>query len=203
MDELLGKLAHLMNHRHEAGDDGFSELMEKILSPWPDVGWELGPDLVDPDIERLSLFLSGVLEPDAESSLAARLPLTEQGWIISLGIPPRDWDIYFEATMNGQDFDIEGREWFWSMADAGDQVTLTIAPPDQFGNLTDEELRDLAGIILAGELGESNVRTLVRWFDVSPTRQGAGEWLPMESLRKKFVEKFPDCEYSGWLATSR
>jgi hypothetical protein len=207
LEKLLNNLSHLMNHREQAGDEGFSELMAKILSRWPEVGWELGPDLIDPGIDRLSLSVDDMPELRTNPSL----PLQGEGWMISLGIPPRDWEIYFEAKMNGKDLNIEGSEWFWTIVDVDPepeaevdkQVMITIAPSSQFGNLTDDELAELAGIIVTGELGESNVSRLVRWIDVSSTRQGSAEWSPMESLRKKFVEKFPDCEYGGWLATSR
>jgi hypothetical protein len=207
MDELLRNLSHLMNHREQAGDEGFSELMAKILSHWPDAGWELGPDLADPGIDRLSLSVDDM--PELRTILS--LPLQGDGWVIGLGIPPRDWEIYFEAKMNGKDLHIEGSEWFWSIvdvdpqpdADVDEQVMITIAPSSQFEKLTDDELGELAGIIVTGELGEWNVSRFVRWIDVSPTRRDSEEWFPMESLRKKFVEKFPDCEYGGWLATSR
>jgi hypothetical protein len=213
MDELLRNLSHLMHHREQAGLEGFPELMGQILGPWADMGWELGPDLVAPGIDRLSLSLWDVLELRIDPPLAVQLPVNGEGWTIGLGIPPRDWEIYFEATMNGQDLQIEGREWFWAIADvdpspeveAGvdNQVMITIAPSSQFETLTDDELEELAGIIVTGELGEANVARLVRWIDVSPVRQRSEEWFPVESLRKKFVEKFPDCEYGAWLAASR
>lgn len=206
MDKLLSDLSHLMNQREQAGE-GFSKLMAQILSRWPDVGWELGPDLVAPDIDRLSLSVDDMPALRTNPSL----PLQGDGWIIGLGIPPRDWEIYFEAKMNGKDLEIEGSEWFWTMVDVDpepdaevdEQVMITIAPSNQFEKLTDDELGELAGIIVTGELGESNVSRFVRWIDVSPARLASEEWFPMESLRKKFVEKFPDCEYGGWLATSR
>jgi hypothetical protein len=206
MDKLLSDLSHLMNHREQAGD-GFSELMAQILSRWPDAGWELGPDLVAPDIDRLSLSVDDMPALRTNPSL----PLQGNGWMIGLGIPPRDWEIYFEAKMNGKDLKIEGSEWFWTMVDVDAepdaevdaQVMITIAPSNQFEKLTDDELAELAGIIVTGELGESNVSRFVRWIDVSSARLASEEWLPMESLRKKFVEKFPDCAYGDWLATSR
>jgi len=211
LDKLLNNLSHLMNHREKAGDAGFSELMAQILSQWPDVGWELGSDPVSPDIDRLSLSVDDVPELRSNPTLAAQLPLKGEGWIIGLGIPPRDWEMYFEAEMNGKDLKIEGSEWFWTIVDVDpepdaevdQQMMITIAPSSQFEKLTDDELGELAGIIVTGELGESNVSRFVRWIDVSPTRQGSGEWFPMDSLRKRFVEKFPDCEYGDWLATSR
>jgi hypothetical protein len=203
MDDLLSNLSHLMNHRKQVNEEAFSELMAKILSPWPEAAWELGPDLVDPDIDRLSLSVRDVPELRTNSSLAAQLPSTGQGWIIDFGLPPRDWEIYFEATINGEDLEIEGSEWSWSMADAGGQVTLKIVPADQFRKLGDQESNDLAGIIVTGELGESNVSKFVKSVDVSRTEQASEQWFPMESLRKKFVEKFPDCEYGAWLVSSR
>lgn len=157
MDKLLSNLSHLMNHREQAGDEGFSELMAKILSRWPDVGWELGPDLVDPGIDRLSLSVDDIPELRTNPSL----PLQGNGWIIGLGIPPRDWEIYFEAKMNGKDLKIEGGEWFWAIVDVDpepdaevdEQVMITIAPSSQFERLSDDELGELAGIIVTGELG--------------------------------------------------
>lgn len=207
MDELLSNLSHLMNHREQAGEEGFVELMGKILSHWPDVGWELGPDLLAPNIDRLSLSMNGSINDAPELRmnpvLAARLPVKGDGWIIGLGLPPRDWEMYFEATMNGQDLEIEGSEWFWSMTDAGDQGMLTIAPSIQFRHLADEELSELAGIIVTAELGETNVSRFVTSIAVSRTRQGSEQWFSMDSLRKKFVEKFPDCGYGAWLSSSR
>jgi hypothetical protein len=177
------------------------------------MGWELGPDLVNPDVYRLSLSLWDVLQLRTDPPLAEQLPVKGDGWLIDLGIPPRDWEMYFEAKMNGKDLAIEGREWFWSIADVDvdvdpeadvdAQVMITIAPSSPFETLTDEEPEEFAGMIVTGELGEANVARLVRWIDVSATRQGPEEWFPMERLRKKFMEKFPDCEYGAWLVASR
>lgn len=211
MDKLLSDLSHLMNHREQAGAEGFSELMGEILGQSYDMGWELGPDLLAPDSYRLSLSLWDVRELRTDPPLAGHLPVKGEGWTIGLGIPPRDWEMYFAAKMNGKDLEIEGSEWFWAIADVDPdpeadvdkQVVITIAPSGQFATLNDEELEEFAGIIVTGELGESNVAKFVRWIDVSPTRQGADAWFPMDSLRKTFVEKFPDCEYGAWLATSR
>lgn len=165
MNELLKNLSHLMNHREQAGTEGFSELMGQILGQWSDIGWELGPDPVAPDIFRLSLSLWDVREMHMDPPLADQLPVKGEGWIIDAGIPPRDWEIYFEASMNGKDLNIEGSEWFWAMADvdpdpdadANEQVMITIAPSSQFETLTDDELEEIAGIIVTGELGEANV----------------------------------------------
>lgn len=209
MDKLLTNLSHLMNHREQAGAEGFAELMGKIVGE--DMGWELGPDLLSPATYRLSLSWWDVRALDMSPPLAEQLPLKGDGWIIAAGIPPRDWEMYFEATMNGKDLNIEGAEWWYAMADVDPdpdasvdhQVMLTIAPSSQFAGLTDEELEEFANIIVTGELGDVNVATFVRWIDVSSTRLASEEWFPMDSLRKKFAEKFPECEYSSWLATSR
>jgi hypothetical protein len=211
MDKLLSNLSHLMKHREQAGEEGFSELMGQILSQSPDMGWELGPDLLAPDTYRLSLSSWDVLELCTNPLLAEQLPVKGDGWVIGLGMPPRDWEMYFEANMNGKDLAIEGSEWFWTIADVepnpdadvDKQVMITIAPSSQFATLTDEELEEFAGIIVTGELGELNVARFVRWIDVSTTKEGSDAWFPMDSLRKKFVEKFPDCEYGAWLVTSR
>jgi hypothetical protein len=69
MDSLLSNLSHLMNHREQAGDEGFSELMAQILSRWPDVGWELAPDPAAPGIDRLSLSVGDVPELSRNPSL--------------------------------------------------------------------------------------------------------------------------------------
>lgn len=41
MDKLLTNLSHLMNHREQAGAEGFAELMGKIVGQ--DMGWETWP----------------------------------------------------------------------------------------------------------------------------------------------------------------
>lgn len=203
MEELLSNLSHLMNYRKQVPEEGFSELMGKILAQWPGAGWELGPDPAAPDIDRLSLSVSGVPALQSDPSLAAQLPLRGDGWVIGLGIPPRDWEMYFEATLAGRELEVEGSQWQWNMADAGAQVVLTVAPPERFGTLDDESLRELAGVIVGGELGESNVAAHVQSIGVARRAGGAQQWLPMARLRSSFVDRFPDCEYAAWLAASR
>lgn len=203
MDELLENLSHLMNYREQAGEEGFVELMAAILAPWPGIAWERGPDLSDPRIERLSLSLSGPQCAGMVDALAARLPLTGPGWVIGLGIPPRDWEMFFVADFGGRTVQVEGSAWAWRMDDDGERVRLTIASPASFDMLADEELAELAGILASGELGESNLSAWVRVIDVSRTQPDSAQWFPMAKLRQHFAKRFPECDYAPWLAASR
>lgn len=203
MDELLRNLAHLMKHRTQIDRTAFAELMGQILDSWPGVAWEFGPDPSAPHIDRLSLSVDEGAKVSSKRMIAAQLPLIGDGWTIALGIPPRDWEMYFEATLNGHELGIEGATWRWRMADAGSQIALILAAPDQLNSLTDNDLGELAGIIVNGELGESNCLTHVKSIATRSMKQDAQQWHPMDQLRNTFVEKFPGCEYGAWLAASR
>lgn len=204
MQELVNNLSHAMNTRHQVPTEEFIDLMGKIVSGLPGIGWELGPGLDDPDTDLLSLsvmYAPGVLD---DAAFVAAFPLHGEGWMADLGIPPRDWEMYFRATLDGQRHEIEGSEWHWQMADGENgKASLVLAAPASFGSFDAEALREFAHIIAVGELGERNVLRHLASVDAVAMDQPDAAWQPMTSLRRGFVERFPTCAYAAWLRASR
>lgn len=204
VENLLRDLEHLLNHRNQVPEEGFVALMGKILAPLPSVGWEYGPDVLDPAIDRLSLSFRHAPADVAAHPAFAKLPRSGDGWIIDKGIPPRDWEIAFQAVINGKVRDVEGSTWCWSMGNAGSAVELVIGVPrGQFRDASPETLSEMAEVIAMGELGELNLSKFVKSIDVVHMEYLTVHWPTMLSLRKTFVEKFPSSHYADWLVHSR
>ncbi|MBQ5948655.1 hypothetical protein [Massilia sp. ST3] len=204
MQELLRNLAHLMNYRKQVPAEGFTDLMGKILAGLPGLGWELGPALSDADIDLLSLSVMHAPALLDDEDFTAGFPLRGEGWIVDLGVPPRDWDIYFKASFGGKALEIEGREWAWTMSGQEGPVRLSLAvPPAQGDGLDAAALQELAEIIVVGELGERNVLRHVAAIEVLGATPAGGVLEPMAHLRARFAERFPDCAYAAWLSASR
>lgn len=56
-----------------------------------------------------------------------------------------------------------------------------IGPAEQWVELADGEVSNLAGINLAGELGESNEKKSIRSIDLSPAKPSTGNGLPWKA----------------------
>ncbi|MDE2422180.1 MAG: hypothetical protein KGO49_13490 [Gammaproteobacteria bacterium] len=118
MKELFKNLSHLMTHRKKVYTNGFVELMDRILSGIPNVGWELGHLPNDYGVDQLSLSVinNPLFIKQVEDSIS--FPIKGDDWVINLGIPPRDWELFFEInTEDGQIVEVEGSEWSWVMTD--------------------------------------------------------------------------------------
>lgn len=201
MDEILGNLAHLMRYRDRVDGAGFVDLMGKILAARPDIGWELGPDLLDPTRDRLSLSLPELR--DGGQGWPA-LPQAGDGWVIDAGMPPRDWDMFYHVDIDGHTVGIEGGAWCWRALVAAGSYALELGiPPGQLPLLEDDRLHELAGILLRGELGENNVGRFVDALTVRLLPAAEAGWQPMTALRAAFAAWFPNCDYAAWLAASR
>jgi hypothetical protein len=203
MEELFKNLSHLMNYRKQIPAEGFTELINKILSGLPGIGWELGPDPIEPELDRLSLSVKHAPELLDNAAFAAGFPLHGDGWIADLGVPPREWEMFFRAKLNGKTYEIEGREWFWQMLEEGEAVRLVFAAPSAtFGDLGKAELNEFAEIIATGELGELNVLRLLASVETVLIDAPGEPWQAMDRLRKQFVKRFPSCAYSAWFMAS-
>lgn len=202
MDEIVSNLAHLMRYRDRVDSAGFVDLMGKILAGRPDIGWELGPDLRDPTLDRLSLSVPELL--DGEQGAWTALPQRGTDWVIDAGIPPRDWDMFFQADVDGHLLGIEGGAWCWRALVENGRCALALGIPlDQLPLLDAGRLRELAGILLRGELGERNAGRILGDLDVRFLSAAETGWQPMTALRAAFAAWFPDCEHAAWLAASR
>jgi hypothetical protein len=202
MDEIVSNLAHLMRYRDRVDSAGFVDLMGKILAGRPDIGWERGPDLLDPTLDRLSLSVPELR--DGGQDAWAALPQRGEGWVVDAGIPPRDWDMFFQADIDGHVLGIEGGAWCWRALVTNGSCTLALGiPPGQLPPLDAGRLRELAGILLRGELGERNAGRFIGGLDVGFLPAAETGWQPMAALRAAFAAWFPDCEHGAWLAASR
>ncbi len=204
MEEIIQNLSHLMNYRKQVPTEGFVELINKILAGLPGLGWQLGSAPADPELDQLSLSVAHAPQLLNDAAFVACFPIHGDGWVIDLGVPPREWEIYFKATLDGKVYEVEGQEWFWKMAEERNVIRLLFAaPPEKFASLGKEVLKEFGEVIATGELGELNVMRFLASVEVM-LMDGPGEgWMPVETLRPKFVERFPSCEYAAWLAASR
>lgn len=201
LEPIFDELAHLMRYRDRVDDTGFTELMGSILAELDAVGWERGPDLEHPATDRLSL--SGPPELFDLALTQLSLPITGDGWIIDIGIPPRDWGMYFETMIEGERVGIEAGTWCWTMQVHGPAVHMRIGiPGDQLPNVDTAQLSDFADVLILGEIGERNQRTHVTQVQVERIDTPA-TWLPMSQFRRRFAEQFPQCEHAVWLKASR
>jgi hypothetical protein len=200
MKNLIRNISHLMNHRKKLDDDGFADLIQKILSEYPSVGWELGPSMSDSKIDLLSLSVKDA--PDFLSEFKSSSLAFESGvdWQVDIGIPPRDWELFFEATFEGTSINVEGGNWVWSTAQDISFDELVVAPADLISQpISETDLLDIGKILLVGELGEVNFMQHVKNFIVlrQPTKEI--RWCAMSKLRPEFVNRHPECRYSQWL----
>lgn len=204
MDEIIENLSHLMNHRKQVPTEGFVELINKILADLPGLGWQLGPAPDNPEFDRLSLSVAHAPRFLDDAAFTARFPIHGDGWVIDLGVPPREWDVYFRANLDGKMREVEGREWFWKMVQDEKVVRLLFAAPlGKFADLNREVLKEFGEVMATGELGELNVMRFFASVEVTLMEKGGEEWMPVETLRATFAERFPSCEYAARLSAPR
>lgn len=208
MKQLADKLAQVMDQLDDVDQDAFMALMADALEPYPELGWELGPDPEDGDLMRLSLVVRDAPAFRDEAAETDAFPVDGEGWRIDLGVPPRDADIYLEAQVGeGEDaavLEIEGEQLGWQMRGGDGVVDLVVGiPAGPLRQLGAEEREELADIFVMGELGEINLMDYVNSISVEDMEALSEQWPSLTTLRRAFVARYPDCAYAEWMRTSR
>ncbi len=196
MSELRDNLVHLMTHLARLPEEGVIELMGKILANHSGAGWEMGPHFLNPDITVLAVTGHG------DQTVQARLredigdDVEGEAWRIVVGIPPRDWERYFELEdANGAVHPVEGDNWLWRSDDACTKVGLYSPAP-----IGENVFQDAARILLIGEIGEQNLERFIR--SISACSAHADGLSPLASFRGEFAAKYPHALYASQLAQS-
>jgi hypothetical protein len=204
MREVIGNLCHLMKHVRSIPEEGFRELVSKILVPLGSPGWELGPNPEDADHLTLSISSNGHQARLAAIAKNLNLPVKHKDWSIVAGIPPRDWHRYFEIIRDdGRRMKVDADNWFWRANRNGGSVILDIAVPQSL-RLNAELLHEAVVIFLNGELGEVNfakrviVGIVSRFGDKPPHG-----YLGTNELRRHFLRWFPRAAYRRFLGNRR
>lgn len=204
MKQLLDKLAQAMNQLDHLGQEEFVDLVGDALQAYPDLGWELGPDPVDDKLLRLSLAVRNAPEFRERAAASGGLPLAGEGWVIGVGVPPRNGPIYLEAQVGDEVMAIDGELMGWQMRASDDMVDLVVGvPPGPLRQLGQAELEELAEIFTLAELGELNMMDHVNSVSVEAIDGLSRDWQSLATLRAGFAEAFPSCAYAGWLSRSR
>ncbi len=196
MHALKTDLIHFMNKFKTLTPDNAMALMSHILADTPIETWEIGPHPLNHDIDVLALSSDGIstvedfiyktVEPDVDGA----------GWEIVHGIPPRDWELFFEYSgANGQIFEVEGADWSWQAHWNEDGLDLTLVPDQDY---PPDVFDDIARILMVGELGEKNCDKYV----ILRGRHGpssADGFDPLPTFRSVFAQTFEDCAYREFL----
>lgn len=201
MNSVLENLSHLMIHRKKLDSNGFNDLITKILNVYPNMGWELGHSLENPEIDVL--YLSTRNATDFMRIFEASPANLKIGfdWQIQTGLLPKDWQLFFEANFDGEVFEIEGKEWVWSIGENTNFDQLVFAPSTAFPKtFSNQNLAEIGEIILIGELGEINYLTYIKDFSVLVSPNQIQGWQEMKKLRFEFVKLNPTCFNADWLS---
>lgn|GEM_PF-4690584 len=198
LDELVINLTHLMNHKDKVPQQGFIELMEKILCYNPSLGWELGPSPLDSDVDMLSISTSNKDELYEIHNLNI-FPIDGSGWQIVLGVPPRNWEMFFHLPIENDELEVDASKWFYAASWKNDCVEIEIAGLEQ--NLVDKGNVDEAlKILLIGELGEWNLRKFVQRYEFFDGKIDE-RFKPIKGLRNSFSNYFDHCSYKTLLTS--
>jgi len=187
-------------------DEVTINLLEKIAQDIGAVGWEIGPDIGDPRISSLS-FNAGLSEERLQAishSISIIDPI--DCWILYAGLPPKDWEIFFEIEgENGAAIPIEGSEWHCTAIEGPSRDCLALyAPPNL--KVTESTLQKCAELIAIGEIGEKNC---IDFFsDISVHRVDhshpmSGGLVSLAEFAKKFATAHPESAFSGLLQRKR
>ncbi len=203
MIELEKNIRHLMINRDKLSSDSFNDLFGLIMSSFPDTGWELGPYPGNPAVDVLSLTSKQYLSFANEINGYLSLPIIEDDWVVVLGRPPRDWQLYFRLIgENNVRYEFEGKNWFWKPIWTVKKLDLEIFVPEN--NLYNSGvLGEAIDILLVGELGDLNVAQYVGKVTYSGIKKNVlNNALKMSELRREFVKHFDDCHYSEFIANT-
>jgi hypothetical protein len=197
---MLARLRAFMGRAASVAVEDIATEINAIIKPLKDIGWEYGPHPDEPehDVFSFSCGADGAQLQTLKRRLG--LPIRGKNWTIGVGIPPRDWERYFEIIRdNGRHAKVEANCWSWRPGATAKRMTIDLAIPASL-RLNEALLNEAIGIFLTGELGELNRATLVERGSVVRfrARPPAG-YLPISSLRASFVERFPKAEFAGFL----
>lgn len=171
-------------------DDDFCLRINDFLGV-SDAAWEFGPDPRDDDRMLFSISLRNDPEWTAHVSEVLGIPFQQGDIGATVGIPPRQWDRYFECVdRNNIVQEIDGESWSFSMSPSDDQnmVRLRI-----FADLPETvDWFETVSVMLTGELGESNVSAGIAHVDRAFEPDGLSAFA---HLRSAFVHYFPKCHF--------
>jgi hypothetical protein len=88
-------LIHLMVNRESISSEGFADLLDEIVQ-LEGCGWELGPDPENPERTILAFSALGDQSNLGRIKEEMNIPIVCETWSITIGIPPRVWDAYFQ-----------------------------------------------------------------------------------------------------------
>jgi hypothetical protein len=200
VDELVVNLTHLMNHKDKIPEEGFIELMGKILGINPSLGWELGLSPENVDIDVLSISTGDDDNEFYEIRDMDIFPIYGGGWQIVLGVPPRNWEMFFFISSDAnEEFEIDASNWLYAATWTNNYVDIEISGPRQ--DLIDNGIIDDAlRVVLNGEIGELNLRTFIRSFKIFDGHIDE-RFKSIKSLRNDFSSHFDNCFYRTFLAS--
>ena len=182
-------LVHLMENRERLSLADFRSLLDEIAD-LQDSGWEMGPDPNDPSTTVLAFSIFAHETVLARITNQFALPISGNGWRVRAGIPPRDWERYFEyPTHSGTRYRVEGADWRYRVRAEGGMAKIILYPPRDNSDSFDE----LAHVLCVGELGEDNLADFVSGIECDPLDPSAGR--PFCGLRGEFASLFKGCHY--------
>lgn len=200
LNEVIKNLKHLMLHREKIGSDGFKDLVGKIISVYPSLGWELGPSPEDDSVDILSLTAGGdrdILFDLQDSNL---FPIDTDEWKIVVGIPPRNWERYFFiSTGDGSEREVDASKWRYQAFWSDDSVRMRL-DADVDGCVDNDLMDEIIRIVLFGELGELNTALFLELLD-QDSDKSIGDWKSLGELRKDFSAHISRCHYKKFLSS--
>lgn len=188
---------NLLSHWESYETDDFCAMVNDLLGA-PDAAWEYGPDPTNPDRMLFSLSIRNDAEWAAHVCNALEIPFQQEDVGAVLGIPPRQWERYFEYTDRTNTVqDIDGESWLFELspADERDMIRLGI-----FADLPEAvDWFDVVSIMLIGELGETNVSARIAQIYQLSEPQNLS---PLSNLKSAFARHFPNCHFRDFLLGS-
>lgn len=199
MNEIKVNLSHLMDNRDRLSEEDFSQLFSEIMSSYPYIGWELGCTPTEPFSDVLSLTVVSDEKEFKHLYDILALPINGDDWDIVAGIPPRNWDLYFQLMNEGEYIDVEASKWYWDANWKEDSVSLVIYVPE--GELHKKNiLKDAVDIAIVGELGELNIAKYVDDICIEHlTNNILKNKYKMDKLKGVFAQNYNNCHYAKFL----
>lgn len=186
LDAFVRDFFHIIKFLHVIDRSKLQNAMQDIFASVPDIGYEIG---VFPGGENLSyIALSIPVENEWREEVGRRILAAETspGWRVELGIPPRDWEMYFEIYDDeSQEWvSIDGRQWCYKFVRSGSTNTLELcnATGEAYGQRIFD---DIAKILLVGEIGERNIEKHNITFKLVMCDK---TYLPLSSFAPWFAE---------------
>ena len=189
------KLIDLMGNWKSSSESEIRCLVNEILGH-DYFAWEFGPDPMDDDISVLSISLERSAGEVTQLASDLGLPIQGNGWRVQVGMPPRDWDRYFEYEgRSGISYRIEGSHWLYELIpEDNDKVRVELFPDIAIEPKDGDEI---SRILLIGEIGERNLAEKICNVSIGNSRKPGTK--AIENLRSEFAELYPDCAYREFL----